>query len=193
MIEKIYNHSCTLCPLHKTVPLHEWICVSGSGDWTSRALILGEAPGKNESEKGVPFIGRAGEILDQALLKAGTTRKSVFTTNTVKCRPPDNRKPDISEEEACRMYLKREIEIVDPIAVLALGNHALRASTGLWGITKYVGVWQEVPRSSKASLLVLPNYHPAYVLYNRSSLELFEETVYQFVTLIRSQSSQSTE
>lgn len=186
MIEKIYDHNCKMCPLHKTVPPQEWVCVSGSGDYSSRGLILGEAPGKNESERGIPFVGRAGEVLDIALTKAGMARENVFVTNTVKCRPPDNRKPEASEEEICRQYLKRELQIIDPLAILALGNHALRASTGLWGITRYAGLWQEVPRRQKDPLLVMPCFHPAYVLYNRGILELFEETVHQFVYLINS-------
>lgn len=182
MINKIYDHACTLCPLSKTVPAHEWICLPGDGNyWSSNALILGEAPGKNESIKGKPFVGAAGEILSSALLKTGTERNEVFTTNTIKCRPPNNRKPEISEEEMCRKYLEREIEIVNPHAVLALGNHALRATTGLWGITTYVGIWQSVPRRNKSNLLVMPCFHPAYVLYNQSILYKFEECVQEFI------------
>lgn len=148
-------------------------------------MILGEAPGKNESEKGIPFIGRAGDILDTALLKSGVARKDIFVTNTVKCRPPENRKPEFLEESACRVYLRKEFAIVDPIAVLALGNHALRASTGLWGISKYVGIWQSVPRRNKEDLFVLPCWHPAYILYQPSRLEEFELCVQDFVRILR--------
>lgn len=174
-----------MCPLSATVPPQEWICVEGSGDYGSRGMILGEAPGKNESEKGVPFIGRAGDILDTALTKSGVERKDIFVTNTVKCRPPDNRKPEQFEESACRVYLKREFAIVDPIAVLALGNHALRASTGLWGISRYVGIWQSVPRQNKEDLFVLPCWHPAYILRQPARTIEFELCVQDFVHKLR--------
>lgn len=177
MLSSIYDHDCKLCPLHQTVPQHEWICVEGSGDYELRAMILGEAPGAQEAASGIPFVGRAGEVLDLALQMAGTRRKDIFVTNTVKCRPPDNRKPSEDEERSCRTYLLREIDIVDPIAILALGNHALRASTGLWGITRYAGIWQSVPRRNKEDLLVLPCYHPAYILRNRNLLHKFQEIV----------------
>ena len=180
----MYDHNCKLCPLSLTVPQHEWICVEGSGDFNSRGMILGEAPGQNESAKGIPFIGRAGEILDTALLIAGLQRKDIFVTNTIKCRPPENRKPEIFEETACRIYLKREFEAVDPIAVLALGNHALRASTGLWGISKYVGVWQSVPRRSLENLLVLPCWHPAYILRQPGLLNDFQIYVQDFASFL---------
>lgn len=102
-------------------------------------------------------------------------------TNTTKCRPPQNRKPEASEEKACRVFLNRELEIVDPTHVLALGNHALRAVTGLWGITKYVGIWHSVPRPSKSDLLVLANYHPAYILRNPRLVDEFQYIVKEFV------------
>lgn len=185
MLKQVYDHNCKLCPLSSTVPRHEWVCVEGNGDFGSRGIILGEAPGKNESEKGVPFIGRAGDILDKALQKAGLERKDIFVTNTVKCRPPDNRKPEQFEEDACRVYLRREFAIVNPIAVLALGNHALRASTGLWGISKYIGIWQSVPRKNLDNLLVLPTWHPAYILRQPTHLEEFELCVQDFLHKLR--------
>ncbi len=188
MIDKIYDHNCTLCPLHKTVEPPGIICVGGSGDYTSRGMILGEAPGKEESLLGVPFVGRAGQLLDTALQAAGTTRDEVFVTNTVKCRPPGNRKPEPEEESSCRVFLRRELDIVKPECLLVLGNHALRASTGLWGITKYVGIWHSVPRPNQKNALVLPNYHPAYVLRQPSLLPRFQEIVREFVDRINQQS-----
>lgn len=144
-------------------------------------MIVGEAPGANEDEQATPFVGRAGSILDVALLHAGVKRSEVFVTNTVKCRPPGNRKPTESEEESCRVYLEREIRLVNPVAVMALGNHALRALTGLWGITQYSGTWIRVPRPDTEPLLVMPNFHPAYVLRNPLVAATFEDYVEEFV------------
>ncbi len=187
MIEKIYDHSCTRCPLHKTVEPPGIICVGGSGDYSSKGMILGEAPGREESLTGIPFVGRAGQMLETALEASGTDRTHLFVTNTVKCRPPENRKPELSEEESCRLFLRREIEIVQPHAILALGNHALRATTGLWGITKFIGIWHSVPRLNQKNLLVLPNYHPAYVLRQPSLTSRFQEVVQDFVDRINQQ------
>lgn len=149
-------------------------------------MIVGEAPGANEDEQATPFVGRAGSILDVALLHAGVKRSEVFVTNTVKCRPPGNRKPTESEEESCRVYLEREIRLLNPVAVMALGNHALRALTGLWGITQYSGTWIRVPRPDTEPLLVMPNFHPAYVLRNPLVAATFEDYVEKFASAIKS-------
>lgn len=179
MIRNIYNHSCSRCKLSSLRQPSEIVCVPGYGDWNSKAMILGEAPGANEAISGEPFIGRAGKVLDRALELSGITRDEVFITNTVKCRPPKNRNPEESEEEACRFYLDKEIQIIKPVIIMALGNHALRAITGKTGITQIAGrmldsiVFEEVK--------VVPNYHPAYILYQPSLRGQFETIVCNFV------------
>lgn len=185
MIDRIYDHACTRCPLSAEVPPNETICVGGRGAYPAKGMILGEAPGQEESLVGAPFLGRAGRLLDEVLQASGIKdpRSSplIFVTNTVKCRPQGNRAPEPYEEHECRVFLLREFQVVQPTHVLALGNHALRASTGLWGITKYVGIWHQVPRKEKDDLMVLPCYHPAYVLRQPSLRSAFQSIVQDFV------------
>lgn len=172
MIGRIYNHDCTLCPLYKEQDGEQIVCVGGVGNWGDGAMIIGEAPGANEALGGEPFIGAAGAVLDSALERCGISRSDVFITNTVKCRPPGNRKPTEEEELACSVYLVKEIEIIKPHTIMTLGNHALRAITGYWGITTYAGCWFE-----RNDCSILPNYHPAYVLYNRKIQPVFESII----------------
>jgi uracil-DNA glycosylase family 4 len=166
------------------VPGNEIVCVSGRGAYPSKGMILGEAPGADESLLGVPFVGSAGKLLEQSLEQAGTSRLHLFVTNTVKCRPPNNRSPTELEEQRCRQFLLRELQVVQPTHILALGNHALRATTGLWGITKFAGIWHSVRRPNNQPLLVLPCYHPAYVLRQRELLSRFHQIVEDFVRTI---------
>ena len=111
---------CTLCELcikrTKTVP--------GDGNPHSKIVILGEAPGKNEDIQGKPFVGMSGKFLNKYLEKAGIERKEVFITNAVKCRPPNNRKPKHEEIEKCSQYLSRQLEVIKPRIILALGTSA---------------------------------------------------------------------
>jgi DNA polymerase len=111
---------CTLCELclkrKNTVP--------GEGNTAAKIMIIGEAPGKNEDLKGRPFIGMSGKFLTKYLEKAGLTREEVFITNAVKCRPPNNRKPKKEEIEKCRPYLVRQLSVIKPGLILALGTSA---------------------------------------------------------------------
>lgn len=135
-------------------------------------MIIGEAPGRNEALGGEPFIGAAGSVLNAALEKSGLSRSDVFITNIVKCRPPNNRKPTEEEELACSEYLKRELDLIKPHAIMTLGNHALRAITGQWGITTWAG-----HTFYHHDCYIVANYHPAFVLYNRKIQPKFEDIV----------------
>lgn len=115
--------NCTLCDLC----LKRTNAVPGEGNENSGIVIIGEAPGKNEDMKGRPFIGMSGRFLTKYLEKAGIERKDVFITNAVKCRPPNNRKPKISEIETCRNYLSRQLEVLQPRVILAVGTSAATA------------------------------------------------------------------
>jgi len=170
-MSSLYDHSCTLCPLHERA---KTVCVEASGQSTRlRTMIVGEAPGRNEDELGVPFIGRAGRLLDRALHMAfypdskfvlGRARRELFVTNAVKCRPQNNDNPDEMEIDACvSAYLTREIEAVNPTALLALGNVAAQALLGETGVSRLREEWHRL--DSDAERYVLVTYHPAYVLY----------------------------
>ncbi len=150
---------CTRCSLHSG-RVH---AVPGEGPPDAGVLLLGEAPGREEDASGHPFVGAAGKILDAALRSSKLDRGSVYVTNLVKCRPPDNRPPKADEVESCRPYLLAEVAAVRPRVVVTLGSTALR---GL------LGPGHELKDSRRKSLefegvAVVATYHPAAVLYNR--------------------------
>lgn len=155
----LYNHNCRRCPLHKTA---KTVCVEARGR-PGRAMVIGEAPGRNEDRVGRPFIGTAGRILDYALSLAGFNVEDVFVTNVVKCRPPRNRNPLPAEIDACFSYLSAEVQRVDPVAILCLGNVAASVLLGQTGISSIRGRWYILDRDPIVH--VLPTYHPAYVSY----------------------------
>ncbi len=146
--------SCNRCPLAngrtKAVP--------GEGPDRVDILLIGEAPGKDEDLAGRPFVGRAGSILDRCLNDAGIERREVFITNVVKCRPPGNRRPKKDEVEACRPYLKYQIELIQPKVVILMGNAATKAVLDVEGVTSLRG---QVFRD-----MFLVTFHPAAVLRN---------------------------
>lgn len=183
-MSEIYNHNCNHCPLHETA---KRICIPGSGDPHSRAFIVGEAPGANEDEQGIPFVGMSGSVINGALAKAGISREEVFVTNAVKCRPPDNRTPTDFELETCFDYLFKEVDLYNPSVIMTLGNPAMQAVTGeKGGITRKAGLWKKVlGPNSVDHILVIPNYHPAYVLRYRDKQNFFEEVVLDFVSVWR--------
>ena len=118
--------SCTRCELHST----RTQTVFGVGNRDARWMIIGEAPGAEEDRRGEPFVGRAGKLLDQMLRAVGESRDSVFIANILKCRPPNNRDPKAAESEACRGYLERQIELVEPQIILAVGRIAAQTLLG---------------------------------------------------------------
>jgi len=152
--------------------------VLGEGNLDADVLLIGEAPGYWEDAKGKPFVGSAGEILDETLSKIGLSRDSVYITNILKCRPPENRDPSASEIKACVPYLNQQIRIIKPKIIVTLGRHStpyIFSKCGLagGGITKVHGRTYEV-KLLGLRVLPVPTYHPAAVLYNpkyRGALE----------------------
>lgn len=128
-------------------------------------MIIGEGPGQNEDEQGVPFVGRSGQLLDQLLTAWGFPQDSYHIANIVKCRPPNNRQPTVEEARACRPLLNEQFKFVRPRVVLLMGGAAYKYFTGDMhqGITKTRGEWIEQP-----GLSILPTYHPAYILRSQS-------------------------
>lgn len=139
--------------------------VVGRGNLQAPIMIIGEGPGQNEDETGLPFVGRAGQLLEKILESVRlTTEADVFICNMVKCRPPGNRTPTPDETEACRPYLIEQIRMVDPKIILLTGATAVRGVTGdKRGITKIRGQWLEWE-----GRLCMPILHPAYLLRNPS-------------------------
>lgn len=148
--------ACRNCALHKSRTQTVFGVGSQSADW----LIIGEAPGAEEDRRGEPFVGRAGQLLDEMLRAAGQSREQVFIANVLKCRPPNNRDPEASEAQACRGYLERQIELLQPKIILAVGRVA--AQTLLATDTPVGRLRGKLHRLGDIPLVV--TYHPAYLL-----------------------------
>jgi uracil-DNA glycosylase family 4 len=151
---------CTKCPLHET----RTKAVFGAGDADADLMFVGEAPGADEDRQGLPFVGRAGQLLNQLLEGIGLSREEVFIANVLKSRPPGNRDPQPAEIEACRPYLFRQVELIEPRVVATLGNFATKLITqNQTGITRVRGVPQ-VHELGVRTVFVFPLLHPAAAL-----------------------------
>jgi uracil-DNA glycosylase family 4 len=151
---------CRLCPLAES----RRKVVFGAGDENADVMLVGEAPGRHEDQQGIPFVGQAGRLLDQTLDQVGLKREEIFIANVLKCRPPDNRDPKKEEIDACRPYLDEQIEQIGPRVLVPMGNFALNLfSTKRVSISKVHG-----KTLTYRGMAVIPIYHPAAVLYNRS-------------------------
>jgi DNA polymerase len=152
--------ACTRCPLHAT----RTQVVFGAGDADADLMFVGEAPGSNEDAQGLPFVGRAGKLLEELLLDNGLRRSDVFITNVLKSRPPANRDPHPSEIDACRPYLQRQVELIEPRVICTLGNFATKLLTGSpRGITQVHGRPQRHEIGDRPVVLY-PLFHPAAAL-----------------------------
>lgn len=162
---RITAESCTDCRLAET----RTNVVFGVGSPNADVMIVGEAPGKNEDLQGEPFVGAAGRLLDSLLSEVGIERDQVYIANVLKCRPPGNRDPRPDEIDACKGYLRTQLELIAPTVVVTLGNFAtkllLKTETG---ITKMRGQryrwWRDI--------IVVPTFHPAAALRGRPDVEV---------------------
>ena len=149
---------CKKCELHTT----RTNVVFGTGNENADLMFVGEAPGRDEDENGEPFVGRAGQLLTKVIEAMELTREKVYIANVIKCRPPNNRNPKRTEIESCEPYLIRQIELIKPKVICALGTFAtqmlLRTEAK---ISSLRGNFHEY-RGTK----VMPTYHPAYLLRN---------------------------
>jgi DNA polymerase len=147
---------CTACSL----AVGRTNVVFGAGSPTADVLIVGEAPGQQEDEKGLPFVGRSGQLLNKLLGEIELQRDDVYVANVVKCRPPGNRDPRPDEIDACKGYLKRQIEIIDPTVVITLGNFStmllLATTTGITRMRGRAYEWW--------GRFLVPTFHPAAAL-----------------------------
>ena len=149
--------ACTRCPLHETRAK----AVFGAGDADADLMFVGEAPGAEEDRQGLPFVGRAGQLLNELLEGIGMSREDVFIANVLKSRPPGNRDPQPEEIEACRPYLFDQVRLIEPKVVCTLGNFATKLLSGNpAGITRVRGTPQVHSLGGRAVFL-LPLFHPA--------------------------------
>jgi len=181
-LDSLANHDCELCPLHETT---DRVCVMGKGDPQSRIMLVGEAPGAQEERSGKVFSGPAGQLLDKCLERAGLSPSELYITNAVKCRPPENRKPERWEGKICaETYLTAEIKEIQPSHILLLGNEALTAVAKKSGITKHRGVRLEVKGHPK-SRTIMAAFHPAYALRNPGVHPTLQEDIRRFARAIK--------
>ncbi len=146
--------------------------VPGEGSPQAEVMFIGEAPGFNEDQRGIPFCGRAGKLLDQALESIGWRRQSVFITNVVKCRPPNNRDPLPEEITACQPFLNWQIKIIKPLMIVTLGRFSMAKFLPNVKISQVHGQVYPV-RWQGLKLVVVPLYHPAAALRNGRLRQVF--------------------
>jgi uracil-DNA glycosylase family 4 len=158
---------CVRCSLHEG----RTKVVFGAGNADADLMFVGEAPGMHEDLQGLPFVGRAGKLLDQLLEEVGLSRADVFITNVLLCRPPGNRDPQPDEIDTCKPYLHRKIELIEPKVICTLGNFATKLITrSSRGITAVHGRPQ-VHELGGRTVRVYPLYHPAAALRSTRTLE----------------------
>jgi uracil-DNA glycosylase family 4 len=151
---------CTKCPLYET----RTKAVFGAGNADANLMFVGEAPGAEEDRQGLPFVGRAGQLLNQMLEEIGLVRDDVFIANVLKSRPPGNRDPQPEEIQACEPYLFEQVRLIEPRVVCTLGNFATKLLSGSpTGITKVRGTPQ-VHELGGRTVFLLPLFHPAAAL-----------------------------
>ena len=144
---------CELCNNRKNV-------VIGKGNKNANIMFIGEGPGADEDIQGIPFVGKAGQLMDKAFQAIGIEKEEVYIANIVKCRPPNNRNPEYEEADLCKEYLKSQIKLVKPQIIVLVGSVALKNILGKeYAITASRGKWFE-----KDGIKILPTFHPAALL-----------------------------
>ena len=168
--------------------------VFGDGNSESKILFLGEAPGANEDKQGIPFCGMSGKILTELLESVGLTRNDIYITNTILCRPPNNRNPNKEEIAHCRERLDKLISIMQPTVIVTIGNFATERIINKKGITSIRGKVFPTTIAGK-QMQVIPIIHPASYLYSGRNPEMFKRMKEDFqviVNIIKGVKSQQT-
>jgi len=162
LIRKIM--ACQACPLFKGRKQ----AVPGEGNRRARLMFVGEAPGRDEDLQGKPFVGRAGQLLTRIIQAMGFSREEVYIANVIKCRPPENRTPKPDEIKACSPFLLRQIELIQPRVIVALGKVAtdflLQSPKSMSELRGHFGQFQGIP--------VMPTFHPSYLVRNEGNKEI---------------------
>ena len=158
VIEDLKNHKSPLQKTAKNLVVYD-------GNLNAKVMLIGEAPGRDEDEQGIPFVGRAGKMLDTALSSVDIDPlEDCYITNIVKCRPPNNRKPSAAESEACMPWLSEQVNLLKPKIIILAGSTAVQSFLGInEPISKIRGQWIE-----KDNIKYMPIFHPSYLLRNPS-------------------------
>ncbi len=163
--------NCRDCDLH----FSRKRVVCGAGPSEARIMIIGEAPGSAEDEKGIPFVGRSGKLLDSVLKSVGMQRDQIYITNSVKCRPKLGKTPKRNEIKTCAGYLEMELSAVSPMLVVPMGNSAL-TSLGFILKRKFDRISEIVGKVIETDgFFIFPQFHPAAILRNPKRKEYFQE------------------
>lgn len=153
--------------------------VFGSGNPQAEVLFIGEAPGANEDKQGIPFCGMSGQVLNELLAAVGLSREDIFITNTILCRPENNRNPAKEEVENCRSRLDKLISIMQPKVIVTIGNFATERILGKKGITSLRGkIFENNGRK------IVPVIHPANYLYSGRNPEMFKQMKNDFEGIV---------
>ena len=157
--------------------------VMGAGSLDAKIVFIGEAPGKNEDEQGMPFVGAAGKFLNEMLALAEMNRDEVYITNIVKYRPPNNRDPLSNEKQAFWPYLIRQLQIIDPVIVVTLGRHSMEYFLPGKSISQIHGQPKRIQFGDKR-IVIVPLYHPAAALYNGGMRQLLMDDFVSLPTIL---------
>jgi uracil-DNA glycosylase family 4 len=166
---------CTRCLLHRG----RTKAVPGVGPSNAEIMFIGEAPGFHEDQQGLPFVGAAGNFLDELLESIGLKRQDVYIANVIKCRPPGNRDPLPEEIEACKPYLDRQIELIQPKLVVTLGRFSMARAFPKARISRIHGQPRKI-----GGVIYYPMYHPAAALHQPSLRRTVEEDMRRIPELI---------
>jgi uracil-DNA glycosylase len=157
--------------------------VMGDGNLNAEIVFIGEAPGKNEDEQGLPFVGAAGKFLNEMLAQAGMERSDVYITNIVKYRPPNNRDPLPEEKKAFWPYLVRQLDVIAPKVVVTLGRHSMEYFLPNAKISQVHGEAKRIAFGDQ-KIVIVPLYHPAAALYNGSMRQTLIDDFLRVPTII---------
>ena len=173
LLNQLYEpyKKCIMCPLAKAGRTN---VIFGEGNPDANLMFVGEGPGKQEDKQAKPFVGKSGKLLTSVLNSAGIKREDIFITNIVKCRPPNNRKPFKKESFACKnLLLLKQIQIIQPRIICTLGSAALE---GFLQKKVAITALRGTPLQTE-NFLILPTYHPAYILRNKNNLSFFQKDI----------------
>ncbi|MDD3726615.1 MAG: uracil-DNA glycosylase [Candidatus Ratteibacteria bacterium] len=167
---------CKRCSLYKS----RKNVVFGEGNPETKIVFVGEAPGYNEDVKGIPFCGKAGDVLEILLSSVGLKRGDVYITNIIKCRPPENRDPEEEEIKQCTPYLERQLEIISPSVICCLGRHSLRYFVQRFSLKEYGSISTLHGRVMDAGeglfsdIKIVAMYHPAVAVYDPGKMDVLK-------------------
>jgi DNA polymerase len=171
----------TASPLYEFRVKHGYSSVFGEGDINALIMLIGEAPGEREAKSGRPFVGASGRFLDELLGSIGTPRESVYITNIVKDRPPENRDPTPQEIDLYAPFLIQQIEIIQPRVIVTLGRFAMDFILKLFDMAEYGKKISHLhgrvlnAQSTDGKVSIIPLFHPAVALYNQNSRAILEK------------------